>query len=67
MFLYEGNELSQSVPLKALSMKHVNFKRDEPIIALQKQPPKMPINIMKTMLELFGGLGSPVNDDEIIK
>ena len=37
MFLYEGNELSQSVPLKkALSIKHVNFKRDGFIIAFYK-------------------------------
>ena len=64
MFLYEGKQLSTHVPLKKLlSMKNLNFNRNDPIIVLQKQPIKYPIDIMTSMLELFGDLGSTNNDN----
>lgn len=63
MFLYEGKSLSNTLPLKKLlSLKYLNFNRDEPIIALQKQPPDIPIDVMTTMLELFGSISGTISD-----
>lgn len=64
MFLYEGKQLSTNVPLKKLLlMKNLNFNRNDPIIVLQKQPIKYPIDIMTSMLELFSDLGNTINDN----
>lgn len=65
MFLYEGKRLPTDVELETLlSMQNLNFNRDEPIIALLKQPSKIPMGMMSTMLELFGGLSSAINGND---